>query len=260
MSEPFDAIGFKIPDEATYQLLAEEAHQRGVISRVSRDRGILCGSCWRLGSGVEVWTTIYETKEALYYADCRPAFRSQRLFGLYPWEIVEFEEDGEAIARGADVDCEANIVFQLQNITEIDPADFRERPITAAISGLAYRAQVNARAGKPTFAPLQKIYPRRKVLENDFAVRGRILTWREIKNSHTASDLLVIDVDVGLLKMEVVINRAELKGELKRGGWLSAEVWLQGHILNDKDLISRYEGLDLDVPRDLIWQKLRREN
>jgi Domain of unknown function, E. rectale Gene description (DUF3881) len=260
MSEPFDAIGFKIPDEASYQALAEEAHQRGSISRVSRGQGMMCGCCWRLGSGLEVWTTLYEAKEGIFYADCRPAFRSQRLFGLYPWEIVEYEEDGEAIARGADLDSETNLVFQLQNITEIDPADFRERPITAALSGLAYRAQVNTRAGTPIFAPLQKIYPRRKVLENDYAARGRILSWREIKNSHTASDLLVIDVDAKLFKMEVVVNRAELKGELKTGGWLSAEVWLQGHILNDKDLISRYEGIDHDVPRDLIWQKLRREN
>ena len=260
MSEPFDAIGFKVTDEAEFQLLAEEARERGAISRVPRERGMLTGCCWRLGSGIEVWTMFHETREGAFFADCRPAFRAQHLFQFYPWEIVEYEEDGEAIARGTLLNGEPDVVFELQNITEINPADFRERPITATMSGLAYRAQINARPGAPTFARLDQIYSRRKSLENDYAVRGRILSWREIKNGHTSSDLILIDVDTVKIKLEVVANRASLKGELKRGGWLSSEVWLQGHILNDKDLQRRYEGVDHEMPQDLIWQRLRREN
>jgi hypothetical protein len=259
MSEPFDAIGFHLANEAAFQHLAEEARAQGAVSRVPRERGVLNGCCWQLGAGIEVWTMFYETREGAFFADCRPAFRSQQIFRLYPWEIAEYEEDAEAIARGT-FNGEQEIVFALQNITEIDPADFRERPIVAVLAGLAYRARVNTRPGTPVFARLDRIYAHRKSLENDYAVRGPILSWREIKNGRTASDLLVVSVDAGKIKVEVVVRRDALKGELKRGGWFSSEVWLQGHILNDRELRLRYEGVDHEMPPDLIWQRLRRMN
>ncbi|MBK7597715.1 MAG: hypothetical protein IPJ07_03965 [Acidobacteria bacterium] len=84
MGEPFDAIGFKVTDEASYQALAEEAHQRGTLSLSRRSAGVLHGCCWSLGSGLEVWTVLYESPEGLFYADCRPAFRSKHVFSFYP--------------------------------------------------------------------------------------------------------------------------------------------------------------------------------
>jgi len=36
----------------------------------------------------------------MYYADCRPAFRSRYVRTVLPWELVEYDEDGEAIVRG----------------------------------------------------------------------------------------------------------------------------------------------------------------
>lgn len=74
-------------------------------------------------------------------------------------------------------------------------------------------------------------------------MRGRVIAWREMKNPHTTSDLILIDVDAGKVRLEVLVNRADIKGELKVDGWLSAEVWLQGHILSEKELQARYEGL-----------------
>lgn len=260
MAEPFDAIGFQIKDAASYEALAEEAHQRGTLSQARRTNGVLHGCCWNLGSGLEVWTMLYESQKGMLYADCRPAFRGQRLFGLYPWEIIEYEEDGEALARGLMTDMTTEIIFALQNITEIDPAEFRERPITAAIAGLAYRARVNARPGKPTFASLANSRNRRNVTDTDYVVRGTILSWRDLTNPRTAEDLVWVDVDAGQAQIEVVVSRAVLKGELKRGGWLSAEVWLQGHILNDKELLSRYEGIDRQASQGDLWIKLRRDN
>ncbi len=259
MGEPFDAIGFKVTDEASYQALAEEAQQRGTLSRAKRDQGVLHGCCWSLGSGIEVWTVIYESKAGLYYADCRPAFRARHFFNFYPWEILEYEEDGEAVMRGHIPDSGSEIVFELQNITEVELSGLRERAITAAVSGLAYRARINAKAGEMLFATLAQRYPRRKVAENDYAVRGRILSWREIKNPHTTSNLILIDVDAGAVKLEVLVNRDDLKGELRRGAWLSSEVWLQGHILSDKDLLARYEGIDHQLYRGNFWETLRRE-
>jgi len=259
MSEPFDAIGFKVTDEASYQALAEEAQQRGKPSQTKREQGVLHGCCWSLGSGLEVWTMIYESKAGLYYADCRPAFRARHLFSFYPWEIVEYEEDGEAVTRGHLLDSSAEIVFELQNITEVDLNRFRECAITAAVSGLAYRARAGAKTAESLFAPLAERYPRRKVAENDYAVRGHILAWREIKNPHTTSDLILIEVDAGKVTLEVLVNRDVLKGDLKCGGWLSSEVWLQGHILSDRDLQARYEGVDHQLYRGNFWETLRRE-
>lgn len=260
MGEPFYAIGFKVTDEASYQALAEEAHQRGTLSKARRSQGVLHGCCWSLGAGLEVWTVLYESKEGLFYADCRPAFRSHYIFNFYPWEIVEYEEDGEAVARGVTTDSETEMIFQLQNLTEINPNDFCERSITAAVSGLAYRAQVSARESSPTFKPLASRYTRKKVAENDYMVSGMILSWREIQNQHTTSDLIWTSIDVGRIKLEVLVNRADLKGELKRGAWLSAEIWLQGHVLNDRELQARYEGIDREIPRYDYWMKFRREN
>jgi hypothetical protein len=260
MAEPFDAIGFQIKDAASYEALAEEAHKRGALSLAQRHQGVLHGCCWSLGSGLEVWTVLYESRKGMFYADCRPAFRGQRLLTLYPWEIIEYEEDGEALARGLMPDMTTEIFFVLQNITEIDPADFRERPITAAVSGLAYRAKVNVRAGKPTFAPVTRNRKRNNIAETDYVVRGTILSWREMTNPRTTENLVWVDVDTGQANLEVVINRAEIKGELKRGGWLSAEVWLQGHILNEKELRARYEGVDRQASFIDLWKKLRRDH
>jgi Domain of unknown function, E. rectale Gene description (DUF3881) len=260
MGEPFYAIGFKVTDEASYQALAEEAHHRGTLSKARRSQGVLHGCCWSLGAGLEVWTVLYESKEGLFYADCRPGFRSQHIFNFYPWEIVEYEEEGEAVARGVTTDSETEMIFQLQNITEVNPNDFHEHSITAAVSGLAYRAQITTRNRTPAFTPLTSRYTRRKVAENDYAVCGSILSWREIKNQHTTSDLIWTSLDVGRIKLEVLVNRADLKGELKQGRWLSAEVWLQGHILNERELKARYEGVDRDIPSCDYWSRLRREH
>lgn len=260
MPEPFDAIGFQIKDDASYKALAEQAHQLGAVSKAHRPQGTLHGCCWRLGSGLEVWTVLYESAKGTFYADCRPAFRGQRMLGFYPWEILEYEEDGEAILRGAVLDSPLEFMFALQNITEINPLDFRERPITAVVAGLAYRARINSRKIKPVFEPLPDRPGYRKTTDTDYIIRGQILSWREIYNPRTEEPLLWVDVDAGKIKIEVIINRADLKGELKPGAWLSAEAWLQGHIVTDKELMARYEGIDRDVPPSDWWIKLRRDH
>src|SRR5262245_61054697 len=165
MGEPFHAIGFDITDESSYQALAEEAQQRGAGSKARRDQGVLHGFCWSVGSGLEVWTMLYESKEGLFYADCRPAFRGRHGVSLHPWEIAEYEEDGEAVARGVLVNSGVEIVFELQNITEVDLSRMRDRQIMASVSGLAYRARVITKTKNPLFAPLAERYPRRKVAE-----------------------------------------------------------------------------------------------
>jgi len=260
MAEPFDAIGFKVADEAAYHALAEEAHQRGALTQARRDRATLHGCCWRLGDGLEVWTVLHESKEGVFYADCRPAFRRRHLYALYPWEIIEYEEDGEAVVRGIVTGSDVEVIFELQNLTEINPGAFRERPITATVSGLAYQARVNARRLAPYFRPLSSKPGRRTVAENDYEVRGEILHWRALRNPRTTNDLIWVYLDTGGIRLEVLASPTHLQGELRRGAQLTAEVWLQGHILSEPELEARYEGIDGDVPRHDYWTRLRREN
>lgn len=258
MGEPFDAIGFKVYDAASYQALAEEAQQRGALSQARREQTVLHGCCWRLGEGLEVWTVLHESNEGVFYADCRPAFRGRQHFKLFPWEIVEYEEDGEAMMRAQVAGSSTELIFELQNITEINPADFRHNTLNATIAGLAYRARLNKRAQAPVFMPLSQRYPRRHVAENDYAIRGTIVSWRELKNPRTTSDLVWVKVEMNNFGLEVLVNRSDLEGELKRGAQLSAEIWLQGHLLNPHELLARYEGLDPKTPSRDFWKLLHR--
>ncbi|MEY3283218.1 MAG: DUF3881 family protein [Acidobacteriota bacterium] len=260
MAEPFEAIGFRINDEASYQALAMEAHDRGTITRLFRPKGILHGSCWSLGAGLEVWTMVYESPNGTYFADCRPAFRNQQVYQFYPWEILEFEQEGEALLTGSLRHAGGpELVFALQNLTELNLRQLPWREVTAAVSGLAYRAKV-LRPSRQRREPL--IRPGlagRECAENDYELRGSILAWRELRNQHTTSNLIWIRLDLGLLNLEILVNRADLQGLPKVGEWLTAEIWLQGYMLNEKQLEARYEGPDQRIPRQQQWRQLRRE-
>jgi len=260
MGEPFDAIGFCVTDPAAYHALAEEAHHHGAVSRVRREKATLHGCCWHLGEGLEVWTVLHESPEGFFYADCRPAFRSRHLVTLFPWEITEYEADGEAVVRAVDVATNAELVFELQNMTEINPSALGDQAITATVSGLAYRAQLSARKNRPMLMPLSRRRKRKSSAENDYVIRGPILAWRELKNPRTASDLILATVDTGTLKLEVLVNRADSTGEIRQGMTLSADVWLQGYILTERELLLRYEGVDLETSPKLFWSALRREH
>ena len=48
--------------------------------------------------------------------------------------------------------------------------------------------------------------------------------------------------------------------ELAVGASLEAEVWLQGHVLDEHALRSRYEGVDHAYSRASFWSSLRRKN
>jgi len=260
MGEPFDAIGFCVSDQAAYHALAEEAHHHGAVSRVRREKAPLHGCCWHLGEGLEVWTVLHESPEGFFYADCRPAFRSRHLVTLFPWEITEYEADGEAIVRAVDAATNTELVFELQNMTEINPSALGDQAITATVSGLAYRARLSSRKYKPMLTPLNRRRKRRSSAENDYAIRGPIISWRELKNPRTASDLILATVDTGTLKLEVLVNRADSIGEIREGMTIAADVWLQGYILSDRELRLRYEGIDLEAPSKLFWSALRREH
>jgi hypothetical protein len=260
MGEPFDAIGFRISDEPAWQTLAEQAHQHGSGSRTPRDQTTLHGYCWNLGEGLEVWTILHESKEGLFYADCRPGFRSRHTYRLHPWEITEYEEEGEAVVRGLVEGSEVELTFELQNLTEMTLEMFRERVLTAAVAGLAYHVRVSPRPLEPQFLPIEKATPRRRVAENDYSARGQVLDWREISNPRTNTNLVWLYAGFGRIRMELLVNRADIKGELCKGSWFAAELWLQGHVLTDKEIQALYEGVDAEFPPGDYWVIFRREN
>ncbi|HYP29169.1 MAG TPA: DUF3881 family protein [Blastocatellia bacterium] len=265
MAELFDAIGFQVADEASYNHLVERAELSGERSFVHRRDATLHGRCWRLGGGLEIWSILYENRVGLYYADCRPAFRSRYVHLIHPWELIEYDEDGEAIIHGG-IPGGSRVVFELQNLTEIRPNAFRELHLHVALAGLAYTAQAeplphDPRLLKPRFELAERLPEfADDACENDYVIAGRVLAWREITNPETRLRLVWMYMDVGEMRLEILINRHALRGPLLMGGWVTATVWLQGHVLQDSEISARYEGVDWEYETSDFWTRLRRGN
>lgn len=268
MAELFEAIGFEVADENSYNLLVEYVENNGERTHAQRGEAALHGRCWKLGEGLEVWSILYERGNDLYYADCRPAFRSRYVRTILPWELIEYDEDGETIVRGG-VQGAPEVVFELQNLTELNEAAFRESHLHIALAGIAYAARV--RPGAPSTRLTEEPAFRfelaerldglaDKSCENDYVIGGRVLAWRYIRNPVTAADLIWLYVDAGVIRLEVLANRRALRGQLKIGAEITANVWLQGHVLEASDIMARYEGVDREFEATDFWSSLRRGN
>lgn len=268
MAELFSAIGFEIDDDRSYNLLVEHVESNGERTHVERGDAALHGRCWKLGEGLEVWSVLYEHGGDLYYADCRPAFRSRYVRTIMPWELIEYEEDGEAIVRGS-LRGAPEVVFELQNLTELRDAVFRRSQLQVALAGIAYAARV--RAVPKSKRPAERTAHRfelaerlegfaEKACENDYVISGRVLAWRNIRNHETGADLVWIYVDAVTIRLEVLVNRRSLRGQLKIGAEISANIWLQGHVLEEGDISARYEGVDREYDTADFWASLRVTN
>ncbi|HKV39957.1 MAG TPA: hypothetical protein VJX67_12150, partial [Blastocatellia bacterium] len=136
IAEIFKSIGFESTDDESYNVLAEYVDQTGERTCVHRGDATLHGRCWKLGGGLEVWAVLYEGPSEIYYADCRPAFRSRYVQTIEPWELTEFSEDGEALVQGKSK-CGQDVVFELQNLTEVRNASTRVPALRVGLAGLA---------------------------------------------------------------------------------------------------------------------------
>ena len=268
MAELFGAIGFEVGDDRSYNLLVEHVESNGERSHVERGAAALHGRCWKLGDGLEVWSVLYEHGGDLYYADCRPAFRSRYVRTILPWELIEYEEDGEAIVRGS-LRGAPEVVFELQNLTELRDAIFRRAQLQVALAGIAYASRVRppSKARRPTDGPVHRFELAERIegfaeraCENDYLISGKVLAWRNIRNSETAADLVWIYVDAGTIRLEVLANRRTLRGQLKIGAEINANIWLQGHVLEEGDISARYEGVDREYDTADFWAGLRMTN
>jgi hypothetical protein len=87
-----------------------------------------------------------------------------------------------------------------------------------------------------------------------------VIAFKPLRNPLSGGELFWIHLDLERLKLEVLVNRRALRGELAVGASLEAEVWLQGHVLDEHALRSRYEGVDHAYNCASFWSSLRRKN
>lgn len=268
MAELFESIGFEVDTEESYEVIADYAEASGERTSQYRGNTALHGWCWKMGDGLEVWSVLYNRDGRIYYADCRPAFRSRYVYHIQPWELIEYDEDGEAVICGT-LHTGTEIVFELQNLTELSSNVFREPHLQATLAGLAYSVQINPvrDTGKNGESPsysfeLAETLPEyvQDACENDYLISGKILAWRETQNPVTLTPLIWLYIDVGNLSLEVLANRRSVRGRPAIGASVNAHIWLQGYVLKPGDLSMRYEGVDWEYQVSDFWARLRREN
>ncbi len=171
---------------------------------------------------------------------------------------------GEAIIHGYCDNTEAEVLFELQNLTEVGLGGFHASELHVGLCGLAYRARLCAAASRDTtitWQPLEQTAPSRAAHENDWRLRGRVIAFKPVCNPLSGSELYWVYVDLDRLKLEILVNRRSLRGpRLAVGVMIAAEVWLQGHVLDHRALLSRYEGLDRSTATADFWRHLKRTN
>ena len=262
MDATFETIGLEVPSQKAINFLAERAENQGEPTQLSRRGAVLHGRCWKLGQGLEVWTVLYESGTGdVFYANCRPGFRARYMQRIAPWALTEYDEEGEAIVHGYCDGSDTEVLFELQNLTEVGAAGFRAKALHVGLCGLAYRARVCAREMNSRWLPLEQSAPSRAAHENDWSLRGRVLAFKPLRNPLSGSELYWIYLDLEKLRLEVLVNaRAISGGKLEVGATLSAEVWLQGHVLDEQALQLRYEGVDTGFSTTSFWSRLSRSN
>ena len=261
MNAAFETIGLEVPSEKAFNYLAERAGDQGEATQLSRRGAVLHGRCWKLGDGLEVWTVLYESGSGdVFYADCRPGFRAKHIQTISPWALTEYDEEGEAVVHGYRDGTDCEVLFELQNLTEVGPGGFRAQELHVGLCGLAYRARVTASSNKTSWLPLDKTAPSRAAHENDWSLAGRIIAFKPLKNPLSGSDLYWVEVDLEKMNLEILVNQRALRGELLVGATLEAEIWLQGHVLDEMALRSRYEGIDRSCNTAKFWSQLKRKN
>jgi hypothetical protein len=262
MDETFETIGLEVPTERAFNHLAERAGDQGEQTRLLRRGAIIHGRCWKLGEGLEVWTVLYESGTGeVFYADCRPGFRARYTQRVSPWALTEYDEEGEAVIHGYCNGTDTEVLFELQNLTEVGASGFRAQELYVGLCGLAYRAKVCERTAKPRWESLQSIAPARAAHENDWSLSGRVIAFKPLRNPLSGSELYWVYLDLDRLRLEVLVNRRVLKGaKLEMGATMTAEVWLQGHVLDERALEARYEGVDRGYSSANFWSVLKRTN
>jgi hypothetical protein len=175
--------------------------------------------------------------------------------------LTEYDEEGEAVIHGYCDGTDTEVLFELQNLTEVGVDGFRATALHIGLCGLAYRARVCSREMDARWLPLERAAPSRAAHENDWIVRGRVVAFKPLINPLSGSELYWIYLDLNRLKLEVLVNARALTGaSLQIGATISAEVWLQGHVLDSRALRQQYEGVDPAYAIADLWSRFLRHN
>lgn len=262
MDATFETIGLEVPSQKAINFLAERAENHGEPTQLSRRGAVLHGRCWKLGEGLEVWTVLYESGTGdVFYANCRPGFRARYMQRIGPWALTEYDEEGEAVIHGYCDGTDTEVLFELQNLTEVGASGFRAPALYVGLCGLAYRARLCTRERSARWLPLERAAPSRAAHENDWSLRGRVIEFKSLRNPLSGSELYWIYLDLEKLNLEILVNaRALSGGELQVDATLSAEVWLQGHVFDEHALRLRYEGVDRSYRSADFWLRFSRSN
>ena len=184
MEIAFNAIGLKISNENTFSDIAASADRNGESSVLLRKSGKLHGRCWKLGAGLEVWSVLYEsTNGEILRNDCRPAFRARRAQQINPWLLSESAEQGEAVIHGFIENTDAEVLFELQNLTEIGAEMFQEKVLQVGLCGLAYRAKVFKSKQIPFWQSYDEITLNVIANERDWSLCGRVIAFDTVQKS-----------------------------------------------------------------------------
>lgn len=262
MEIAFDAIGLEVPNKKAINNLAEDVRNRGEASRLTRKSGVLHGRCWRLGLGLEVWTVLYESETGeVFYADCRPGFRARFKQKINPWVLTEFDEEGEALVHGFIEDSDTEVLFELQNLTEVSGANFQKTTLTVGLCGLAHQAEILPEKEQKYWKSSKDISLPVVGNENVWSLCGEITSFSSLRNPFSGSDLYWIHLDLADFDLEILVNQRTLQGEdLQIGSMVKAEVWLQGHIISESTMYSRYEGVDFTCRTVDFWSAFKKNN
>lgn len=262
MEIAFEAIGIEIGNEAAFNNLAENIGRRGEISRLSRKSGTLHGRCLKLGDGLEVWSVLYESETGeVYFSDCRPGFRARYAQKISPWILSEFDKEAENVIHGFVENSETEVLFELQNLTEVGSKIFDTSVLNVGLCGLAYRAEIAERAEGKFWRAFDEVALNVIADENDWSLCGEVIAFEPLKNPLSGTNLFWIYLDLGEFRLEVLVNQRALEGEkLKVGVYLQADIWLQGHILQDRPASYLYEGIDWSIRPADFWKSFKKPN
>jgi hypothetical protein len=262
MEIAFDAIGFEIPNENAFHDLAEDVGKRGEVSLLPRKDGVLHGRCLKFGAGLEVWTLLYESgKGELLYSECRPAFRARYAQKVSPWALTESDKEGKSMIHGFIEDTNTEVLFQLQNLTEVGTSVLDRTTLNVGLCGLAYRAGIFPKNDDFSWKAYEESGVSVIEDENYWNVAGHILAFDTIRNPQSGTDLYWIYVGMGGSQLEILVNQRSMRGRKPRiGAFIEADIWLQGHILNETTKRNGYEGVDWSSrPKD-FWKNFKRPN
>jgi hypothetical protein len=262
MEIAFDAIGIEISNKNELKNLSDDVGQHGEISLLRRSNGVLHGRCLKIGGGLEIWKMLYESGTGeVFAANCRPGFRALYERRVTPWILTEFDEEGEAVIHGFIEESETEVLFDLQNLTEVGTGILEVETLRVGLCGLACRAKVCGRDQRVFWRSSDDITLNVIANENIWSLCGRVLAFNTIQNAISGTALYWVYVNTGHLKLEVLINRQSLAGgKLRVGSFINADVWLQGHILNSIEIASSYEGVDQSYRTVDFWKSLRKVN